>query len=164
MNALLEKLHLTEGEKGVLLAAIVVAVFGAGVAHSVVGQLGGGLRIIRSLSNYDIWIIVSGAIGSVIGLYIGRNWFGHAGLAGWRKAIIGIGITTFASAICSGTLALPFYGTMFGPFSVVMTFIGNPLLAVFWVSILLAAHALIVDWRNERDSIFRVSPNDKALT
>ena len=160
MNALLDKLHLTDGEKGVLLAAFVVAVFGAGVAHSVVGQLGGGLDIIRTLSNYDIWIIVSGAMGAVMGLYFGRNWFGHPGRAGWRRAFIGIFVTTFVAAICSGTLALPFYGTMFGPFSVVMTFIGSPILAVFWIAILLAAHSLIVDWRYERDSIFRAQPQD----
>ena len=76
MNALLKRLHLTDGEKGVLLAAFVVAVFGAGVAHSVVGQLGGGLSVFRMMTHYDIWIILAGAIGAVMGLYIGRNWFG----------------------------------------------------------------------------------------
>lgn len=155
MNALWKRLQLTEGERGVILAYFVVCVFGAGMALSVVGQLGGAETIMRSLSRYDIWIILSGCIGSGIGLYVGRNWMGHPGFSGWRNAIIGLFVITFAAAICAGTLALPFYGTMFGPFTVIMSFVGSPILAVFWFAILLSAHALMTDWRYERDSIFR---------
>jgi len=156
MRVLPERLKTTEGERGVLLAALVVAVFGAGLALCVIGRLGGSHTVMRSLSYYDFWIIFSGGLGSSIGLYLGRNWFGHPGLSGWRKAVAGIFVVTFAGAICSGSLALPLYGTMFGPFSVLMTFIGNPILGVFWVATLLSAHRLIINWRFERDSIFRM--------
>lgn len=162
MNALFERMKMTPGERGVLVAGLVVSIFGAGLAHSVVGQLGGSNTILRTLSHYDFWIIVSGALGAVFGLYLGRNWMGHPGFAGWRKASLGIFVITMISAICGGTLALPLYGTMFGPFSVIMTFFGNPILAVFWSAILLAAHALIIDWRFERDSIFR-EPADNGM-
>jgi len=162
MKALLTRLNLTEGERGVLLAYVVVSVFGAGLALTVVSQLGGENTILRALGIYDMWVIIAGAMGSAMGLFISQRWLGHPGIAGWRKAIIGIPVVSFICAICGGTLALPFYGTMFGPFSVLVTFIGSPILGVFWTAILLSAHALMLEWRQERDSIF-IYINEKGV-
>ncbi len=145
---------LTDGEQSVILALSGIAFFGAIVAFIVVNQLGGGNEIIRSLSYYDYWIICCGAIGAPAGALLARDWFGHPGLRGLARAATGALIVSFLASIIAGTLALPFYGTMFGPFSLVVTMLGAPLLAVIWISMLLGAHFLVAAWRRERETIF----------
>jgi hypothetical protein len=152
--AKLKRLRITDGEQSILFALFVVAVFGAGVAFVVVNQLGGSEHIIRPLTAYDIWSICSGAFGAAIGFYLGRDWFGFPGLRGVGQACLGIVVVSFIGSIVGGTIALPFYGTMFGPFSVAITMVGAPLLAVFWSCSLMSAHLLVAVWRRERDTIF----------
>lgn len=60
---------------------------------------------------------------------------------------------SFVGALFGGTLALPFYGTMFGPFTLVVTLIKAPILALLWTSSLLSAHFMIKVRRDERDSV-----------
>jgi hypothetical protein len=64
---------------------------------------------------------------------------------------------TFIGSLIGGTLGLPFYGTMFGPFIVVVTLMGAPLLAMLWAFNLLGAHVLLGIYRSERDTIFTPS-------
>ena len=60
---------------------------------------------------------------------------------------------SFVGALIGGTLALPFYGTMFGPFTLVVTLLNAPFLAVLWIWTLFSAHLMIKERRIERDSI-----------
>jgi hypothetical protein len=158
-----KRLKMTDGEQSILFALFAVAVFGACVAFSVVSQLGGGREIIRPLTGYDLWSIFAGASGSAIGLYLARSWFGHPGLHGIGQAAVGVLWVSFLGSIIGGTLALPFYGTMFGPFSVIVTMFGAPLLALFWVCTLLGAHVLVGKWRRERDTIFVDAYGDLSI-
>lgn len=144
----------TEGERSFLLAMLGVGLFGAAISFMVVSQLGGSHHIIRPLSAYDIWSIIAGGIGAAAAFMIARRWFGHEGLWGWGQAVVGIGFVSFLASLIGGTLALPLYGTMFGPFSFVMTLVAAPIVAVLWCSTLLMAHILMLTWRRERDSIF----------
>ena len=63
-------------------------------------------------------------------------------------------IVTFFGPIIAGTLALPLYGTMFGPFTLGLIFFASPMTAVFWLGNLLGVHVLFLTWHSERDSIF----------
>ncbi|MCW1951376.1 MAG: hypothetical protein KIH44_008410, partial [Octadecabacter sp.] len=61
-----------------------------------------------------------------------------------------------------GTLGLPLYGTMFGPFIVVVTLLGAPILAMLWAFTLLGIHILLASYQRERDSIFTPARMDKS--
>lgn len=158
--AMKKRLVLTEGEKGVLLAYIALAVFGAGLAHIVVNDLGGDDAILRSLSTYDIWMVLSGALGADIGLYSVHHRLGHRGISGIWSAVRGALIMTLTATIVAGTLALPGFGTMFGPFAAFVTFWASPLLFVFWCIMLMATHLLFAKWRAERDTIYVTHTED----
>ncbi|MEY1555973.1 hypothetical protein AB3Y40_10105 [Yoonia sp. R2331] len=149
-------ISLSDGERSIVLAYIGVALFGAGLSFTVVNNLGGEDTILRTLTPYDYWVILSGALGAAVGLYFGGKWFGRAGWAGLRHGAVGLCVTTFAASVAAGTFALPGYGTMFGPFAAVLTFLESPLLLVFWVSILTACHLLFATWRRERDTLFAI--------
>jgi hypothetical protein len=154
------RLRLSDGEQGLVLAYFGVAFFGAVIAYSWVSQLGGGAPVLRTLSLYETWIVVSGSLGACFGVFVGQEWLGQHGLRGIGSALIGMLMVSFVGAVSAGTMALPLYGTMFGPLMVLMIFIGSPLLAGFWCVVLVAAHLLIRAWRKERDSIFAGTTKD----
>ena len=160
ISSAIKRMNLTEGERSLLLAYGVVSLFGAGISFTIVNQLEGNAGMLRVLSFYDIWMIFAGMFGACSGLYFARGWMGHAGSRGLLDMLKAIGLTSFAAAIVGGTLALPFYGTMFGPFLLGLTFWGHPLLALFWVATLVGVHVLFRFWREERDSIFRKLEDD----
>ncbi|MFT5649580.1 MAG: hypothetical protein ACJAXK_002624 [Yoonia sp.] len=161
-----QRITLTEGEQSILLAFFGVAFFGAALALNVVTTLGGHAAMFRPFAAYDYWIVLSGALGGCAGLYMGRNWMGLPGLHGIASAIVGTVWISFLGGVVGGTLALPFYGTMFGPFTLFVSLFSAPLLAVFWACILMAAHFLLMVWRAERDTIFNAvlpEPSDTFL-
>lgn len=151
-----ERLMLTPAERKMVYAYLVVMLFGAALSVNVVLTLGGVAAWMTPFSSYDYWVIFCGSIGAGVGLYLGREWFGHEGKRGAVQAAIGIVWISFVGALIGGTLALPFYGTMFGPFTLVVTLIGTPLLAVLWICTLVSAHLMIKERRIERDSIIYV--------
>lgn len=153
------RLALTDGEQSLCLAYFSVGIFSAGLAFIVVNQLSGGAAVFRPLSAYDLWVIFAGAVGGCAGLFLGRRWMGHNGVLGFIRALVGMFIVSFLGALIGGTLALPLYGTMFGPFSLIVALIGAPQLAMFWGVILLSAHFLICVWRRERDTVFGAPQN-----
>lgn len=156
-------MRLTEGEQSVLLAFIGVGILGAWMSFTIVNQLGDEGRLIRALSLFDCWMILAGFLGSVGGLYVGMRWFGHPGMMGiWYLAKGIFGVTSIA-AIVGGTLALPFYGTMFGPFLLALTLWVHPMLASFWVAMLMGSHGLIMQWRRERNTIFGAPDSDDGI-
>ena len=66
------------------------------------------------------------------------------------RALRGIIAVSFVGTLIGGTLALPFYGTMFGPLMFVLTLVGHPGLAALWLATLIACHFLLQVWRRER--------------
>ena len=157
-------LGMTDGERCLALAYVIVSGFGAALAFVIVTQLGNGAGLDRPFSNYESWIVLSGAIGSGCALYLAGGRIGQSGAIGFlRGCIAAIWIST-VGAIIAGTLALPLYGTMFGPFVVIVTLLGQPLLAVFWFANLLAAHILVLTWRKERNSIlYSLGQNEQGI-
>ncbi len=145
---------LTEGERSILAATISVAIFGGLLAFNVVMTIGGHASMMAGLTAYEVWVVFLGAIGGPAGLYLCRNWMGQAGTRGLCTAIVGVVAVSLVGAIVGGTLALPFYGTMFGPFTLIMSLISAPMLALLWASTLFGAHFLMAIWRSEQDSVF----------
>jgi hypothetical protein len=145
----------TRGERARALACLIVALGGAVLSAIVVGRLveGPALPLVAP-DWYGLWIVAAGGIGALGGLFLVRDRLGQPGAGGWRRAISAALVLSFAGSVIAGTLALPIYGTMFGPLSLVVALIDLPLLGPAWVCCILAAHGLMRRWRRERDSIF----------
>jgi hypothetical protein len=145
---------MTDGERCLGLAYVIVALFGAGMAFVTVTRMGQGAILSRPMTGYETWIVVTGAVGGLAGLYLGSGLMGGTGLVGHLRGALGTLSVSFLGALIAGTLSLPFYGTMFGPFTLAVSLAGAPILAGLWFSNLMAAHLLIGAWRIERDTIF----------
>lgn len=151
----------TLGERRFLLAHLATGCFGAALALVVVLRLDPSAMFERSLSWYEWWILVSGFAGGVAGIWLAKDRLGRTGL---RDPLIGLAIVTGLGAIVGGTLALPLYGTMFGPFTLAVIFAASPLIAGLWLANTAAAHILLRSWHSERDSIFGAEPPVPLLT
>lgn len=148
------------GERRMFLGCLITAVFGALLALIVVLRLDQQAMFQRPLSYYEWWIVLSGALGGAAGVMLARDRLGRDGVT---DPLIGIAIMTFAAAITGGTLALPLYGTMFGPFTLAIIFAAQPLVAGLWLANAVAVHFMVRSWHSERDSIFGVSPPKPIL-
>lgn len=148
------------GERRMFLGCLITAVFGALMALIVVLRLDPQAMFQRPLGYYEWWIVFSGAIGGAVGVLLARDRLGRDGVA---DPLVGIAILTFSSAIIGGTLALPLYGTMFGPFTLAVIFAASPLVAGLWLANAVAVHFMVRSWHAERDSIFGASPPKPIL-
>ncbi|SEM52805.1 hypothetical protein SAMN04488003_101428 [Loktanella fryxellensis] len=156
MKATFARLHpSTPGERRMLAAMLVLAACGGVLCLMVATQMGEVKTLRRSLTAADAWFCVAGSLGALAGFRAGRGWLGHAGVGGAVRAACGALIVSFVGALVAGTLALPFYGTMFGPLMFALTLLGHPVLAAVWLAVLGTSHRMMRDWRRERDSLFR---------
>lgn len=144
----------SEGERARALAFMIIALFGAGMAFLSVTQLNDRAFFDRGLTWYEIYIILCGALGGMAALFLSGDRMGQPGIEGTLRGFAGGIWVSFVGAVIGGTLALPLYGTMFGPFTLAVTLAGAPLLMLIWVSNLIAVHLLLRIWHRERDSIF----------
>ena len=149
--------RLTDGERNFYIAMIGLGVLGALLAHVTIMRFASEIPGLHGLDPMALWVIIAGLIGGVGGFFsCYRTYLGHEGFFGWMRALFGGVIITGLGAVISGTLILPFYGTMFAPFQIVISMIEYPVLAVVWAAVLMCAHLLMRQWRRERDSIFAV--------
>jgi len=153
----------TEGERGVFTAYAIISVFGALLSFVVVNGLGGQTHILRPLGSYDFWVIFAGGVGAGIGLYAGRKWLGKPGLVGWLNALFAVPAITLLASLVAGTLALPLYGTMFGPMALTITFVEHSLLLFLWVWTVLLAHSMFVAFHKEQDEEDSIKPETAQI-
>lgn len=152
----------TRGEQGRLAAFAIVGIFGAVIGFLVAMHLSQGSVLVDGFAAYDVWMIFAGALGSMAGLYLAGQKFGQPGLKGMLMAIIASIWVSFMGSLVGGSLMLPLYGTMFGPFTLAMTLAAKPLFAVLWFANLFGAHLLLTYWQRERDSIFEAFDNGRV--
>ncbi len=144
------RLNDTPGYRALYAAYGVVAVAGAVLALVVVSRLTGGMAAWR----YDLWIALSGGVSAALAFYLSTPRMGYGGLSGAFRAAAGVVLTSFVASLVAGSLILPVYGTMFGPFSLIVTFAAAPAWAALWLGAMVAAHRLLGFWRAERESVF----------
>lgn len=133
-----------------------------GLALGVIGLAGGlaAVTAVRFLTgapigqSHLIWCTFSGLVGAVWSTILCLKWMGHRGAIGWAQFTLALAGITFMTSLVAGSLILPIYGTMFGPFSAAMMFIDAPLVALAWCGATLCGHLIIIKWRQERDTIF----------
>ncbi len=157
----LSRLLPSPGAQSLALAYLATACFGVIFATIVILRLDGTALLRRSLTLYEIWIVASGAVGGMSGLRIGLPFFGTGSM---RLTLLGMGVVTFAAPLVAGSLALPLYGTMFGPFTLVLILAASPILASLWAVTLLGVDRLVLTWTAERDSIFGARPPEPLFS
>ncbi len=146
----------SEGERARALAFFLVGICSAVLGYLAVLHLD-HTAFFEPLSWYQTWIIVASGLGGMTALFLSGDRMGQAGAAGAMRAVAGAIWMTFIGALIGGTFGLPLYGTMFGPFIVVVTLIGAPILAMLWAFNLFGVHMLMSIYQRERDSIFTPS-------
>lgn len=104
---------------------------------------------------YRAWLALGGGVGTVLSVHLTRDGFGRPGMWGGVQAILSACIATLAAGVIGGTIALPIFGTMFGPWLLVVSFVQAPLLFVPWAGGLLMIHWAYAKFRAERETIFR---------
>jgi hypothetical protein len=148
----------SHGEYRLALAVLALFLFGAGLGLITALRLGHGGIMREGLGLYDIWLVLSGGLGAAGALFLLRDRFGHEGTAGLMRALGGIAGVSFLAPLIAGTLSLPLYGTMFGPFTFAVILAGMPVFAVVWFFMLALTHLMLRSLRDERESIFRPLP------
>lgn len=144
----------TEGERARASAYMLVCISSGTLGYLAVLHLDRA-ALFDQLSWYESWIVAASALGGMIALFLSGDRMGQPGVRGVLRAIAGGIWLTFIGALVGGTLGLPLYGTMFGPFIVTVTLIGAPILGLLWVFNLMGVHLLMRIYQRERDSIFR---------
>ena len=144
---------LTEGERARALAFMLAGVCSAALGFLAVLHLDRSVMF-NGMSWYQTWIVAASGIGGVVALFLSGDRMGQTGIKGAARGFAGAVWVTFIGALIGGTLGLPFYGTMFGPFIVCVTLLGAPLLAILWAFNLFGIHMLLGVYQRERDSIF----------
>jgi len=145
----------TRGERQFYIAMVFLALMGALLACTITMRLAaqGADRI--ALDPFTVWTLFAGAVGALTAFFGAYSrWFGHPGLGGWGRAAIGGLIISGVGSVVGGSLILPYYGTMFAPFQLVIAMIGYPALGIAWIATLAAVHRLLIQWQAERNSIF----------
>lgn len=105
------------------------------------------------------WWFVAGGVGVWLVLRFNLGRFGWPRPRGWARMAGGVLFVTFFAPVLAGTLVLPLYGTMFGPLALWIMFLRQPVLAIAWFGVLVAAHLLMQHYRRERATIF-LHPSD----
>ena len=86
------------------------------------------------------WLAVSCTIGAGAAAYILRHQFGRPGHLGALVALAGIINVTFVSSVVSGSLLIPIFGTMFGPWLMFGHILEGNIAVLPWVLSLYAFH------------------------
>lgn len=160
-QSLRNKRSLSEGERARALAFLLVAVFSSALGYLAVLHINKH-AFFEELTWYETWIVAAAGLGGAIGLFLSGDRMGQSGGLGVLRGLAGGVWVTFYGALIGGTLALPFYGTMFGPFVVSITLLGAPLLSILWIVHLMGIHILLGIYQRERDSIFKPSRMTRA--
>lgn len=147
----------SRGERLRSLALALVALAGAVLCLASVGTLDPS-RAGPAGTGATLWRLMAGALGGFVALRFNLDRFGWLHLRGWARMAGGSLLVTLFAPVVAGSLILPLYGTMFGPFALILTLIRHPVLALVWLGTLLAAHLLLQDHRRERATIFMEHP------
>ncbi|MEL6913327.1 MAG: hypothetical protein AAFP13_02375 [Pseudomonadota bacterium] len=121
-----------------------------GGLHSMVEIAGPGIGgVLSALAS------CAGGLGSAFFL---REHFGHGGTLGIVTVLAGGFFATALLGIIAGTILLPIFGTMFGPWLILLTAVTKPWLAAPWLWALFRMHQAREAYLVERETIFRRLP------
>ena len=144
------------GTRALVKAYLLTAISGGGVGFLAVLHLD-RQAFLEALTLYQYWVIVASAIGGVIALYLAGEKIGSSSHVSIVQRVAGSIWFMFVGALVGGTLALPLYGTMFGPFVVAVTLIGSPFIVLICVCNMIAINMLMSSYRSERETMSEIA-------
>lgn len=144
----------TQGARARLLGFAIVASYGAVMGYLAVLRFSDGAVAARGLSLYEGWIVLGGALGGMAALGLAGDRVGQSGPGTMPGILAGLIRVSLLGAIIAGTLALPVYGTMFAPLTLILTLATSPVLALSWVACMGAVHLCMVAYRSDLDPVF----------
>ncbi len=147
---LTEKFYPTRGVKAYLLGCLVVVVLSAIVTLVVMAGLEAPYTLVIEPTDFVYWVAFSGAMSGGVALYFARGWMGRIGMLGFARAIVGSLVIAVIAAVLTGTLTVPFAGTVYAPLMLVSAFLAQPWLAAIWFAGILGAHYLMSILEEER--------------
>lgn len=150
----MKKFTPTQGEMSLLASYVLIAVFFGLLSYLCILHLQQRGFFDAPLSWYERWMVFTGGFGGVAALHIMRSRFGRTGRHGTMRAAFGWLAMSFVAGVIAGSLALPLYGTMFGPLTLALVFAATPWLLIVWVATFAVLQVLLNVWQAERDSIF----------
>jgi len=141
----------TPGERLAAAAYLLIMALGVTLAAAIAARIevAGATPLTATL--YDGWIALAGGIGAGLGLHAARPALSRPSAA---APFLGAGILFLAGSVIAGTLALPIYGTMFGPMALAVLLAASPVAAMSALGTVALATWLLRHWQAERDSIF----------
>ena len=145
---------LSNGDKAMALTAVVFFVVSTLVSSAVVNVLHPTNNPSAMMTAAQLWFVTAGVVGAFVARILAHRWFGLPGPVGWLQAGVGCIMVTTLAGIIGGTIALPIYGTMFGPMMVTVTLAADPLLTMSWFAALMSSHLSARVIRDERDCTF----------
>lgn len=104
------------------------------------------------------WLATSGGLGAIIGLRAMVTQFGRPGLWGTLSSGFAGLIAALVLGVVGGTLVLPAYGTMFGPWLVLAGFLKAPIIMVPWAFVVFGVHKAQQSYTRERETINNFKP------
>ena len=116
----------------------------------------------KSQETRAVWLAFAGAVGGLIGARSAASFFGRSGPAGTLLIFAGVLFLTVVFGIAAGSLILPIYGTMFGPWLAVVGLVSHPVAAVLWITSLTAFHFARSAYAVERDTVFDWAPPEET--
>ncbi len=126
-------------------------VFGLLFGLTIVMRLDNSVFATRFLTLFEAWTLTASVIGVCVSLRIARD---KLCMPSAFRTFEGMLLLTVLAPIAAGTLILPIYGTMFGPFTLALIFWALPITALVWLFAMIVISALLREWQRERDSIF----------
>jgi len=100
-------LHLTRGQKSVIVAYAAVMAIAAGIAIMIMSAADGVYAVPAEPTWFDIWVIIAGGLASCAALYASRRWMGGRGAMGVARAVLAAIVVSLATAILAGALIVP---------------------------------------------------------
>lgn len=145
---------------------ILGALVGCACAGGLLGYVAlGGLQGMVEIVGPEIGGMMSvgasffGGLGSAI---LVRDRLGREGTRGVLSAIAGGVLATALLGIIAGTIVLPIFGTMFGPWLVLMTAATKPWYVLPWIASLYGMHKARRSYLAEQETLFRYVPRIDA--
>ena len=145
-----EKFYPTRGEKAYLLGYVVTVLLSGIVALIVMAGLEAPYALTTQPTNFVYWVFFAGAMSGGVALYLASGWMAGLGMMGFARAIVGAIAVAVIGAVITGTLTVPFDGTIYGPVMMLSAFIAKPWLAALWFAGMLGAHYLMSILTEER--------------
>lgn len=144
-----QTLYLTRGERSFVIAYAAVIAMSAGIAVMIMSEVEGGVAMAAGgLQAY--WIIFSGALAGGVAMFAARGWLGNPKALGLARAVIGCLVVAFLASVVAGTMIRPLYGTFYAPVLLVDALLSKPWLAGAWFGVLMGAHYLMYQFREEQ--------------